>query len=105
MTISIDGPKEVQDKFRVFHNGAGSYDTVAPKIKELLKSIAAARSARAVTLTSGQMDIKRIYTHLTEEMGFWEVGFAPVTTSPDARARDFGHRLRGHAGTVPGSRV
>ena len=26
--------------------------------------------------------IKRIYQHLTEEMGFWEVGFAPVTTSP-----------------------
>ena len=24
----------------------------------------------------------RIYRHLTEEIGFWEVGFAPVTTSP-----------------------
>ena len=28
------------------------------------------------------MDIKRIYRHLTEEIGFWEVGFAPVTTAP-----------------------
>src|SRR4029077_16231074 len=37
VTISIDGPKEMQDKFRVFHNGSGSYDIVAPKIKELLK--------------------------------------------------------------------
>ena len=37
VTISIDGPREVQDKFRVFHNGTGSYDVVAPKIKELLK--------------------------------------------------------------------
>jgi len=27
----------MQDKFRVFHNGAGSYDVIAPKIKELLK--------------------------------------------------------------------
>src|SRR5919109_2345419 len=26
VTVSIDGPKEMQDKFRVFHNGAGSYD-------------------------------------------------------------------------------
>src|SRR6185437_13291070 len=25
VTISIDGPKEMQDKFRVFHNGQGSY--------------------------------------------------------------------------------
>ncbi len=29
------------------------------------------------------MDVKRIYRHLTEEIGFWEVGFAPVTTSPN----------------------
>ena len=87
VTISIDGPKDVQDKFRVFHNGAGSYDTVAPKIKELLKRHRSRPIGARVTLTSGQMDIKRIYTHLTEEMGFWEVGFAPVTTSP----------TRGHA--------
>ena len=87
VTISIDGPKEVQDKFRVFHNGAGSYDVVAPKIKELLKRHRSRPIGARVTLTSGQMDIKRIYRHLTEEMGFWEVGFAPVTTSP----------TRGHA--------
>jgi uncharacterized protein len=47
VTISIDGPREVQDKFRVFNNGAGSYDLVAPKIRELLKRTAAGRSARA----------------------------------------------------------
>src|SRR5258708_2927744 len=35
VTISIDGPREVQDKFRVFNNGTGSYDGVAPKTKEL----------------------------------------------------------------------
>ena len=105
VTISIDGPKEVQDKFRVFHNGAGSYDTVAPKIKELLKRHRSRPIGARVTLTSGQMDIKRIYTHLTEEMGFWEVGFAPVTTSPTPRPRDFRRRLRRHAGAVPGPRV
>src|ERR1017187_1977869 len=36
VTISIDGPQEVQDQFRVFHNGTGSYEVVAPKIRELL---------------------------------------------------------------------
>jgi uncharacterized protein len=34
-----------------------------------------------VTLAGGNLDIKRIFRHLTEEMGFWEVGFAPATTS------------------------
>jgi uncharacterized protein len=87
VTISIDGPREVQDKFRVFHNGTGSYDIVAPKIKELIKRHRSRPIGARVTLTSGAMDVKRIYQHLTEEIGFWEVGFAPVTTSPQ----------RGHA--------
>src|SRR6058998_2729993 len=70
------------DKFRVFHNGTGSYDVVAPKIRELLKKHRSRPIGARVTLTSGPLDIKRIYRHLTEEIGFWEVGFAPVTTSP-----------------------
>ncbi len=82
VTISIDGPKEMQDKFRVFHNGTGSYDIVAPKIRELLDRHRSRPIGARVTLTSGTLDIKRIYRHLTEEMGFWEVGFAPATTSP-----------------------
>ncbi len=82
VTISIDGPQELQDKFRVFHNGAGSYDVVAPKIKALLQRHRSRPIGARVTLTSGTLDVKRIFKHLTEEMGFWEVGFAPVTTSP-----------------------
>jgi uncharacterized protein len=83
VTISIDGPREVQDKFRVFHNGTGSYDVVAPKIRELLKRHRSRPIGARVTLTSGKLDIKQIFRHLTEEIGFWEVGFAPVTTSPN----------------------
>jgi uncharacterized protein len=83
VTISIDGPREVQDKFRVFNNGAGSYDVVAPKIRELLKRHRSRPIGARVTLTSADLDVRRIYRHLTEEIGFWEVGFAPVTTSPN----------------------
>src|SRR5262249_32269164 len=82
VTISIDGPKELQNKFRVFHNGAGSYEVVAPKIKELLRVHRSRPIGARVTLTSETIDVVRIYRHLTEEFGFWEVGFAPVTTSP-----------------------
>jgi uncharacterized protein len=81
VTISIDGPRDLQNKFRVFHNGAGSYDIVAPKIKELLRRHRTRPIGARVTLTSGNIDVVRIYRHLTEEVGFWEVGFAPVTTS------------------------
>jgi uncharacterized protein len=85
VTISIDGPKEMQDEFRVFKNGSGSYDIVAPKIRELLKRHTSRPIGARVTLTSQTLDIRKIYKHLTEEIGFWEVGFAPVTTSPDRK--------------------
>jgi len=82
VTISIDGPKEYNDRFRVFPGGKGSYDVIAPKIKELLRARRSRPIGARVTLTSQVVDVKRIFRHLIEEMGFDEVGFAPVTTSP-----------------------
>ncbi len=82
VTVSIDGPKESNDRFRVFHNGKGSYDVIAPKIKELVKVHRSRPIGARVTLTAQVVDVKKIFRHLTDEMGFDEVGFAPVTTSP-----------------------
>ena len=82
VTISIDGPPEIQDKFRVFANGRGSYDLVAPKVKELLQRHTSRPIGARVTLAGGSFDVKRIYRHLTEELGFGEVGFAPATSAP-----------------------
>ena len=83
VTISIDGPKEMQDQFRVFQNGTGSYDIVAPKIRDLLRLHRSRPIGARVTLTSQTLDIRKIFRHLREDLGFWEVGFAPVTTSPE----------------------
>jgi uncharacterized protein len=86
VTISIDGPKDVQDGFRVFKGGAGSYDVVLPKIQELLQRHKRHLIGARVTLTAANLDVKRIFRHLTEEIGFAEVGFAPATT---AAKRDY----------------
>jgi uncharacterized protein len=86
VTISIDGPKEVQDQFRVFSNGTGSYDIVIPKIRELLRRHRSRPIGARVTLTTNILDIRKIFRHLTEDIGFREVGFAPVTTAP---SRDY----------------
>ncbi|MBI3681702.1 MAG: quinohemoprotein amine dehydrogenase maturation protein [Acidobacteria bacterium] len=83
VTISIDGPREMQDQFRVYHNGVGSYDVIAPKIRSLLQRHRSRPIGARVTLTSQTLDAGRIFRHLREEIGFWEVGFAPVTTSPN----------------------
>ena len=39
--------EELQDKFRVFNNGAGSYAIAAPKINGVIGPIGRGRSARA----------------------------------------------------------
>jgi len=82
VTISIDGPREMQDKFRVFHNGKGSYEIILPKVKELLKRHTSRPIGARVTLTRQNLDVVGIFRHLTQEVGFQEVGFAPVTTAP-----------------------
>ena len=51
VTISIDGPKEMQDRFRVFHDGSGSYEMVMPKIRDLLQKHRGRPIGARVTLT------------------------------------------------------
>jgi uncharacterized protein len=82
VTISIDGPKEMQDRFRVFSNGMGSYQVMMPKVRELLQRHTSRPIGARVTLTRQNLDVIGIFRHLTEEIGFREVGFAPVTTAP-----------------------
>ena len=81
VTVSIDGGKEQQDKHRVFANGMGSYDVIRPRIEMLLQRHRKRPIGARVTLTGQNLDVVGIYRHLFEEIGFWEVGFAPVTTS------------------------
>ncbi|PYV08118.1 MAG: quinohemoprotein amine dehydrogenase maturation protein, partial [Acidobacteria bacterium] len=75
----------MQNRFRVFSDGAGSYDVITPKIRELLRRHRSRPVGARVTLTSQTLDVERIFRHLTDEVGFWEVGFAPVTTAPGRR--------------------
>ena len=83
VTVSIDGSKQSHDAFRVFKNGRGSYDIVEPRIKELLATHKTRPIAARVTMTSQAMDVLGTYRHLKDGLGFHEVGFAPVTTSPN----------------------
>jgi uncharacterized protein len=83
VTVSLDGNREQNDALRVFANGRGSYDVIEPKIHELLKNHRTRPISARVTLTSNNVDVTGIYRHLRHDLGFHEVGFAPVTTSPN----------------------
>ena len=82
VTVSMDGPKEMNDALRVFANGKGSYDVIAPKVRALLQAHKTRPIAARVTLTAQVQDVLKIFRHLKQDLGFHEVGFAPVTTSP-----------------------
>lgn len=81
VTVSIDGDREQQNRHRVFHNGKGSYDVIRPHIESLLTKHRRRPVGARVTLTHDNLDVIGIFRHLRGELGFWEVGFAPVTTS------------------------
>ncbi len=83
VTVSMDGPPDLHNKLRVFANGRGSYDIIEPRVRALIANHRTRPITARVTLTSGVTDVVRIYRHLKQDLGFHEVGFAPVTTSPD----------------------
>jgi uncharacterized protein len=81
VTVSMDGPPDLHDKRRVYKNGKGSYAVIEPRLRALIASHRTRAITARVTLTEGVTDVVRIYRHLKDDIGFHEVGFAPVTTS------------------------
>jgi uncharacterized protein len=81
VTVSMDGPPDLQDKRRVYKSGKGSYAVVEPRLRKLIAGHKTRAITARVTLTDGVTDVIRIYRHLKDDLGFHEVGFAPVTNS------------------------
>jgi len=79
LTISIDGPQPVHDRNRRGIGGAGTYAIVANRIDRLLGRYRSRPVGARVTLADGITDVVGIHRHLKDELGFAEVGFAPVT--------------------------
>ena len=80
LSISIDGPRAIHDRNRITVGGHGTYETVRRKAERLLSRYTARPVGARVTLTHGTIEVERIWDHLFNELGFAEVGFAPVTS-------------------------
>lgn len=80
VTVSMDGPPDLQDKRRVYKSGKGSYAVIEPRLRALIANHRTRAITARVTLTEGVTDVIRIYRHLKDDLGFHEVGFAPVTS-------------------------
>jgi uncharacterized protein len=88
ISVSIDGPRTVHDRSRRTVGGKGTYDLVSRKVRVLLERYRSKPIGARVTLTSGTTEVEAIHEHLRGELGFHEVGYAPVTASEKA-----GHAL------------
>ena len=84
ITISIDGDQAQHDRHRRTIAGGGTYKTVAMRVKRLLERYESRPVGARVTLATGNLDVAGIYKHLHDELGFFEVGFAPATAGPDS---------------------
>ncbi|MBT9519992.1 MAG: quinohemoprotein amine dehydrogenase maturation protein [Dechloromonas sp.] len=84
ISISMDGPEAVHDRRRRTVGGFGTHGVVAKKAKNLVSRYTAKPVGARVTVTSGFTDVRAIHDHLKNEIGFAEVGIAPVTSNPIA---------------------
>ena len=84
VVLSLDGRREVNDRFRVDHSGKGSYDRIVP----LFQKFAAARGGKGYymrgTFTHFNTDFTKDIFHMADDLGFTELSMEPVVTSPDS---------------------
>ncbi len=82
VVLSLDGRKEIHDRFRVDYAGNGSFDRIVPKFQKLV----AARNGQGYymrgTFTHANPDfLKDIQVML--DLGFNELSMEPVVAAPD----------------------
>jgi uncharacterized protein len=82
ISVSMDGDELEHDRRRITIGGRGTYQRVAANARKLIQAGLARPVGVRVTLSRGNTDVQRIFRHLSEEIGFADVGFAPVTASP-----------------------
>ena len=89
VVLSLDGRKEVHDRFRVTHSGQGSYDKIVPKFQELVRRRCSDQENPTGnksyymrgTFTHYNTDFTKDILHMAD-LGFRELSMEPVVCSP-----------------------
>ena len=82
VVLSLDGRKEIHDKFRVDYAGKGSFDKIVPKFQKLVKARGGKDYYMRGTFTHANPDfVEDIRTML--DLGFNELSMEPVVCAPD----------------------
>ncbi len=82
VVLSLDGRKEVHDKFRVDYAGNGSYEKIVPLFKRLVESRNGKDYYMRGTFTHNNVDFTKDIFHMAD-LGFNELSMEPVVCAPD----------------------
>jgi len=85
VTVSLDGGAAVHDAQRPTLGGKASFDAVRTRIGALLADPGLARIAARATVTRDNLDLEDAFASI-RALGFREVGFAPLRSSPSGNA-------------------
>ncbi len=81
VVLSLDGRKEIHDRFRVDYAGNGSWDKIVPKFKKMVESRGGKNYYMRGTFTHANPDfLNDIKTML--DLGFNELSMEPVVCAP-----------------------
>lgn len=82
VVLSLDGRKEVHDRFRKYIDGRGSYDDIVPKFQKFVKSRGGKDYYMRGTFTHANPDFTEDVFHMTD-LGFDQLSMEPVVCSPE----------------------
>ena len=84
VTISLDGPRAVNDRLRPYKGGRGSFDAVLRNLGPLLARQRRMQVSARVTVTPHNLDLRGTLDEFVA-LGFHSVGFSPLLSAPSGR--------------------
>jgi uncharacterized protein len=82
VVLSLDGRKEIHDRFRVDHAGNGSWDRIVPKFQKLVQARGGKNYYMRGTFTHANPDFLQDIRQMLD-LGFTELSMEPVVCAPD----------------------
>ena len=83
VVLSLDGRREVNDRFRKDISGRGSYDRIVPMFQEFVKRRGGKGYYMRGTFTHYNTDFTNDIFHMADDLGFAELSMEPVVASAD----------------------
>ena len=82
VVLSLDGRKEIHDRFRVDYAGNGSWDRIVPKFQKLVQARGGKNYYMRGTFTHANPDFVKDIRQMLD-LGFTELSMEPVVCAPD----------------------